>query len=102
VATLNNVTIQNAELLGAPACAAVGAYTSGNAQLNNVCSVALSDCATSSRARDTATVQPTRGKRTFAGGELGAGQPKGFNQLWRVRDTVHRLCGHWEVLFGGF
>ena len=37
VATLGALTLKNIELLAAPACAAVNAYTGGSAQFNNVC-----------------------------------------------------------------
>lgn len=40
VATLSGVTIQNAEVLGGPACAIVGPYTGGSVQLVNVCTCA--------------------------------------------------------------
>ena len=40
VATLNNVSLQNVEIVGAPICAAVAAYTGGAAQFSNVCSCA--------------------------------------------------------------
>jgi hypothetical protein len=40
VATFSGVTIQNAEVLGAPSCAAVGPNTGGSADLVNVCTCA--------------------------------------------------------------
>lgn len=40
VAQFSSVTIQDADILAAPMCAAVGPYTSGNAQLLNVCTCA--------------------------------------------------------------